>query len=603
MAINEQEKEKKEIEIPSIIMVKDFAAKLELPVSEVISKLMMNGVAATINEKIDFETASIIADDFGFESILEKEEKKEKKENQKDISKNKKSKKSKSKSISRPPVVAILGHVDHGKTTLLDKIRQANVVAQEKGGITQHISSYQVEKNGKIITFLDTPGHAAFAAIRERGVILTDIAVLVAAADDGVKPQTIEAIKYCREKQVPIIVAINKIDKPEADVSKVKKELSEQEIAVEDWGGKTVAVEISAKTGQGIDELLEMILLVADMESLSADPKAPAIGIVIESRLDPKRGALAVVLVRDGTLKTGDFLKIGETFGKIKRLEDFNGNKVKKAKPSMPVTVVGLNKCPQAGDYFEVVKDKKEALFKISETTPKEKIFSVNSSITEKIKQKSEMEKVKKVNIVLKVDTKGSLEAILGALNNIKSEEVALNILKAEIGNISESDIKTARAVQAEIIGFNVSVDSFLQKLAVSEGVEIKNYDVIYKLIDEIKKSTSELLEPEIIRQDLGNLEVIAVFKTGKFNPSHQMKMIVGAKVLSGKITKKSLLDIYRDEEKIGQGKISELQLEKNKVEEIKEGQNAGINFKGDVKIELKDKLKAYLTEEKKREL
>ena len=513
-------------------------------------------------------------------------------------------KKNISKKEYRPPVVAILGHVDHGKTTLLDKIRQANVVATEKGGITQHISSYQIQKNGKTITFLDTPGHEAFAAIRERGVILTDIAILVVAADDGVKPQTIEAINYCKKRQVPIIVAINKIDKPEADVSKVKKGLSKEGIVVEDWGGEIVAVEISAKTGQGIDELLEMILIVAEMEEFSANPEAPASGIVIESRLDPKRGPLTTILVQGGTLRTGDFLKAGRAFGKAKRIENFNREEVKSAEPSMPATVIGLNKCPQAGELFEIVKNKKEALSKIAEMALEKEPSSVpDLSLAEKIKEKSETEKIKKVNIILKVDTKGSLEAILKVLDEIKSEEFALNILKAEVGNISESDIKIARAAQAKIIGFNVSVNSSLQKSAFLEGVEIKCYDVIYELTDRVKKLASEFLEPEIIRHKLGNLEVIAVFKIGKFSQNRKIGMIIGAKVLSGKITKESLLDIYRNDEKIGQGKIGELQLEKNKVEEIKEGQNAGINFKGDVKIELKDKLEAYTIEEKKREL
>jgi len=505
---------------------------------------------------------------------------------------------------SRPPVVTVLGHVDHGKTTLLDKIRQTNVAATEKGGITQHISFYQIKKDGKIITFLDTPGHEAFTTIRERGVILTDIALLVVAADDGVKPQTIEAINYCKKRQVPIIVAINKIDKPEADVSRVKKELSEQGIVVEDWGGKTIAVEISAKTGKGVDDLLEMILLVAEMEEFSADPKTLASGIIIESRLDPKRGPLANILIQKGTLRIGDFLKAGNTFGKVKRIEDFKGKEIKSAEPSTPVTIIGLNKYPQAGELFEIVKNRKEVISKIAEITSKKKLSSAPSlTLTEKIKEKSETGKIKKINIILKADTKGSLETVLKVLGEIKSEEFILNVLKTEVGNISETDIKIAQATGAKIIGFNVLVNSLIRKSAFLEGVEIKCYDVIYELNDGVKKLAAEFLEPEIIRHKLGNLEVIAIFKVGKFSQNRQIEMIIGAKVLFGKITKESFLDIYRNDEKIGQGKVEELQLEKNKVEEVKEGQNAGINFKGNVKIELKDKLEAYTIEKKKREL
>lgn len=587
---------KKTVSIGPSIAVKDFAAKLSLPVSRVISELMKNGILASINEKIDYETAAIIAEYLGFEAEKEKEPVVQKEGLRKEAGKLK----------SRPPVVAMLGHVDHGKTKLLDTIRRTNLVSKEAGGITQSIGAYQAKAKGKLITFLDTPGHEAFRAMRRRGTHLADIVVLVIAADDGIKPQTVEAIGYCQKSKIPIVVAINKIDKPEANPEKVKSQLAEYGIVLEERGGKTVSVEISAKTGQGIDNLLEMILLVADMADLRADPTCPAEGFVIESFLDSRKGPVATILIKNGTLKKGDFIRTETVIGRIRRLEDFQGNEIKEGYPSQPVIIIGLNKIPRAGDAFEVEKNIKTAKIKAAQLMKKEQVIRREEdilSISKKIEQKTIKAMIKKLNIILKTDGKGSLEAISEVLNAIKSEEVACEILKSGVGAVSESDIKLAKMSKALVFGFNVKVIQRAAKLAKKEGVEIKLYDVIYELIKDIKEKLSELLEPEVIRTDLGKLKVIAIFKTGKAATEARQDMVIGATVISGKVKKGALLDVIRGKEKIGRGKVEELQMEKKIIAEVKEGQNAGIHFKGDVRVKLGDVLEVYEEIKKKRTL
>ena len=588
--------EKTVLEVPENIIVKELAEKMDIKTTDLIAKLIENKIFANINETLDFDTAEIVADDFGFElKKIKSEAQKRKQQIKKNLGPGAK---------KRPPVVVVMGHVDHGKTTLLDKILKTNVTAGESGGITQHFSAYQVKKKGEIITFLDTPGHEAFHSMRERGAYITDLAVIVIAADDGVKPQTKEAVKFAKDAGVPILVAINKIDKPEKNVEKVKKELSEIDLAPEDWGGKTVCVNVSAKTGEGIDELLEMIILASDMEETKANPDSSAEGFVLESHLDPKIGPVATVLIQNGTLANGDYVSVGYDWGRIKRMEDFSGKKINKATPSMPVTIIGLNDVPMAGSFLigeenRLTAEKRAAKFNDleSEKSSGDKMLS-----TARIKELVKSHQLKKFNIILKADVKGSLEAIIQILESIKSEEVAIQILKMGVGNITETDIKMARSSGAKIIGFNVSVDLSVKKFAEKEKVDIEMYKIIYELVNNIKKDLSDILEPEIVRTDLGVLKVIAIFKSGK-KSAKVIEMIVGAKVESGKIEKASLLEILRGGEKIGSGTAKEIQSNKKTAKEVKVGNNAGITYAGNVIIEEGDVINAYKEEKKIRKI
>ena len=583
------------LEISENIIVKDLAEKMNIKATDLISELIKNRIFANINEALDFETAEIVADFFGFE--LKKTEsvaEKRKQQLKKNVGPGAK---------KRPPVVVVMGHVDHGKTTLLDKILETNVAGGESGGITQNVSAYQVKKKGETITFIDTPGHEAFHSMRERGAYITDLAVIVVAADDGVKPQTKEAIKFVKDAGVPVLVAINKIDKPEKNIEKVKKELAEVDLVPEDWGGKTVCVNISAKTGEGIDELLDMIILASDIEEIKANPNCSAEGFVIESHLDPQIGPITVVLIQNGTLKEGDYVSAGSIYGRIKRMENFNGKRIHKAIPAMPVTVMGLSEAPKVGAFLigetsRLVAEKRAKEFdKIQVGEEGEKIIS-----TAKIKELVKSRRMKKFNIILKADTKGSLEAITQILESIDSTEVAVQILKMGVGNITETDVKMAHSSGAKIIGFNVSANSVIEKFAEKEKIEIKIYKVIYELVREIKEDLTSILEPEIVRTDLGILKVIAIFKSGK-KAAKKVDMIVGAKVESGKVEKGSLLEIMRDGEKIGEGIIKELQANKKVANKIKKGNDAGMTFEGNVIIEMGDVINAYKEEEVKKKL
>ncbi len=573
-----KETSREKIKIPPLVTVKKFAELLELPVTEVIKELMKNKILATINDEIDYETAAIIASDLGHEteedletggtSAMTLEQLDEIIEKEKDSGKNLR---------PRPPVVTILGHVDHGKTTLLDTIRKTSVVEKEAGGITQHISAYQVKKKDQLITFVDTPGHEAFSAMRERGVSLADIAILVVAADDGVQPQTQEVIDYLKDKKIPMVVAINKIDKPNANVQKIKQELADREIVIEEWGGNVVSAEISAKQNIGIDELLDMVLLVAEVEDLRADYKRLPLGVVIESRLDPKKGNVATVLIRTGTLKEGQDVIAGEIIGRARRLEDFKGRQMKESLPSMPVTVIGLPKGPNVNDVLQGVADLKSAraiqkgIRAGGDTAKKFDSQTILKSI--------EDQRVNRINIILKTDVQGSLEAIDQILETIKSEEVGINYISQGVGDITESDVKLAQTSGAVIFGFNRRPTTVAKRLAEASNVEIKTYDVIYELVEEIKKRLGDMLGEEIIRKDLGRLEVLAVFKTGK------QDMIVGGRVVSGKVVSGENLEVIREEKSLGRGRLVNLQQNKVDVDEVKQGLECGITFKGDVKI------------------
>ena len=586
------------VKIPQSVTVKKFSDILNLPVSKIITELLKNKILATINEEIDYDTASIIAQDLGYatEPDLEVADD-ETLTIEKLIEICKKEKESGKNLRSRAPIVTILGHVDHGKTTLLDTIRKASVAAKEAGGITQHISAYQAKKKGQLITFIDTPGHEAFSAMRERGVSLADIAVLVVAADDGVRPQTKEVIEYLKEKKIPTVVAINKIDKPDANIPRAKQELADNGILIEQWGGDVIAIEVSAKQNIGIDELLESILLVSEVENFKADEKRDGLAVVLESHLDPQKGPVATVLIKTGTLKVGQDVTVGTAWGRIRKIEDFTGKSLASAGPSTPITIMGLNVAPNTNDVLQVTTGKAAARMKSKEFSgglldKKDRVTS------QKLLRIIEEEKVKKLNIVLKADVQGSLEAVEQILSTIKSDEVAINYIGSGVGNITESDIKLATpAPQGVVFGFNIDTTPVAKRLAEASGITIKTFRIIYELVEEVKKMLSEMLPPEIVRTDLGSLGVLAIFKTGKKD------MIIGGRVNDGKIVKGSLIEIKRDGEIIGKGKISNLQQNKNATSEVGKGNECGLTVDSDVKIKEGDTLASYLEEEKKRTL
>lgn len=588
---------KKIVKVPTSITVKKFSELLNLPVSQVITELLKNNILATINEEIDFDTATIIAQDLGFETeadlvVADSETITV----EKLIEICKKEKESGKNLHPRPPVVTILGHVDHGKTTLLDTIRKASVAAKEAGGITQHISAYQVKKKGELITFIDTPGHEAFSGMRERGVSIADIAVLVVAADDGVRPQTKEVIEYLKEKNIPTVVAINKIDKSDANPMRVKQELADNGIIIEQWGGNVMCAEVSAKQNIGIEDLLENILLLAEVEAFKADDKRDGFAIVLESNLDPQKGPVATILVKTGTLKVGQDVTAGNAYGRIRKIEDFTGRSLTTAGPSSPVTIMGLNSTPNTNDVLQVVSGKSIARLKSKEFSGglierKEKVTS------QKLMRIMEEDKIQKLNLILKADVQGSLEAIEQILSTIKTEEVIINIIDSEVGNITESDIKTASPSQALILGFNVETTPVAKRLAESSDVKIKTFKIIYELVEEVKKMIIDMLPPEIVRTDLGMVNVLAIFKTGKRD------MIVGGRVSDGKIVKGAQIEIRRDGEIIGKGKLEQLQQDKKVTPEVGKGNECGIVFEGDTKIKEGDTLIAFTEEEKKRTL
>jgi translation initiation factor IF-2 len=587
----------KSIEIPDAISIKELAEKSGISVAKIIGELMKNGILANINQQVDFETVLIISDELGIkvkkkhgaasaDEILGRDISHLLKEEDETVLR------------KRPPVVVVMGHVDHGKTKLLDAIRETNVVATEAGGITQHIGAYQVEKKGQLITFLDTPGHEAFTEMRARGAKVTDIAILVVAADEGVKPQTIEAINHAKEADVPIIVAMNKIDKPSINIDRVKGELAEQGLTPEDWGGKTIIAPISALQRQGIDELLDMILLVADMENLKANPDREAIGTVVEAHLDPSFGPIATVLVNTGTLREGDSFVVGSTFGKVKVMFDCLGRRIKEALPSAPVRIAGLHKTPLSGDILQVAVDEKSARQKSEEIGQliKDEKIKKGSSLNQLI---SSVQSNKLLKIVLKADTKGSLEAIKGALAKIKDEEVALKIIHSGVGAITESDVMMASASQGFVIGFHTDyASSHVSLTAENEGVEVRIYKIIYELIDEVKKLLSGLLEANTVVVELGKAEVAKIFWTKK------KEMIVGCKVTGGKIEKSAKLRVLRDSEILAEeATLASLQRGENAVNEVYEGEECGIKYTGNVKLQEGDVLEAYKMEKTHRSL
>lgn len=493
--------------------------------------------------------------------------------------------------ITRPPVVVVLGHVDHGKSSLIEKVKEIKILEKESGGITQHIGAYQIEVNGKKITFIDTPGHEAFEAMRSRGAKVADIAILVVAAEEGVKPQTKEAIFYIKKSGIPMMVAINKMDKPEADPEKVKRELAKKDVLVEASGGKIPSIEISAKTGKGIPELLELILLVAEMENLKADLKSQGEGVIIESYLDAQRGPTATLLVRNGALEVGQILGTSSTSGKIKILEDFQGNSIKLAFPSQPCIMLGFSDVPKVGEKFKV--------FDSIESAPE--YIQINQKRREEREVIETLPDKKILNLILKADVLGSLEAIEGVIKNLPQEKVSLRILKKETGKITESDVKLAKSSRAKIVGFRVEADLVARKLSARDNITILNFDVIYDLSQAIRTLMEKFLEPEIERKDLAKVKVLVKFLTEK------NRQIIGGKVIDGEVKRGAKIEITREDQVIGKGKLVNLQKNKKDVDIAVKGEECGILYESvyppEVKIEEGDILNIYTEERKKSEL
>lgn len=580
------------IQIEDGLTVGSLAEKLDIPVSKLIAELMKNGVLATVNERIDYDTAEIITGE------IDPDVKLEKKETEPETIPRKKNKRSE-KGQSRPPVVAIMGHVDHGKTTLLDAICKIKIADKEAGGITQHISAYQAEYNGRVITFLDTPGHEAFAAIREHSAQLTDLAVIVVAADDGIKPQTQEAIRFAKNSNVKILVAINKIDKEGADVNRIKQQLAEEGLMVEEWGGDTVVVEVSAKTETGIDKLLEMILLVSDVEDLKAEEKGSAEGLIIEAHMEKGRGPVGVALVEHGTLKKGEFIVAGGTYGKVRNLESSAGKPIDKAGPSTPVTLTGFKQLPRFGDEFSAVKDEKTARKLAVENASKLK-QSGKGEVTsgDLIRIMDRQKKVSELKVIVKADVQGSLKSVIDSLRSLNTEEVAIRLVGQGIGGVTEKDTHLASTSGAVVYAFNVDTSANIKQLAGRDEVSIREFNVIYELIDDAKEEMQKLLAPEVITTDLGRLLVKGIFKITK------NEVICGGEVTKGKLQIPALATAYRDD-KILAEKLEIIGLKRGpqEVKEVAQGEMCGVSFKSESRVDLNegDRLEFYTVETKQR--
>jgi translation initiation factor IF-2 len=581
----EEKEELKIIQIPEVITVRELAELLDVSPTEIIAKLMQRGILATINHTIDPQVAVELAEEFGYlaeiktlQEEVEELEKAEKEEKPEEL-------------VERPPVVVVMGHVDHGKTSLLDRIRKTDVARKEKGGITQHIGASQVElPNGKKITFLDTPGHEAFTTLRARGAKVADIAVLVVAADDGVMPQTIEAINHAKEAKIPIIVAINKIDLPQADPNRVLRELSEHGIVPEDWGGDTPVVLVSAKTGQGIEELLEMITLVAELEELKANPKGRTKAVIIETKLDPKRGPVATAIVQNGTLKVGDIFVAGATYGRVRAMIDDKGRRVKEAPPSTPVEILGFEELPEPGDILIVVDDEKKAKTLAEQRKRQKEQEKLKSTALklEEVFEKIQSGELKELKIIIKADTIGSVEALKKALEELSTDKVKVSIIHSGVGAISESDIMLAKASNAIIIGFNTRPNPAARKLLEEEKVDVRTYGVIYDAVEDVKKALEGLLEPEKVEEVLGQAEVRATFKIKKVGT------VAGCYVLEGKLVRGEKARLVREGVVIYEGEIESLKRYKEDVKEVPKGYECGVKLKDFNDIKKGDIIECY---------
>ena len=582
------------LELPASIVIRDLALKIEKSPIDLIKKLMSNGVMATINQTVDFDTAAIVVGEYGFEAVLEASEEDTKVETgEVPLWRQMIAGENASLLKPRPPVVTILGHVDHGKTSLLDAIRQTEVAAGEAGGITQHIGAYQVEKKGRLITFLDTPGHAAFTQMRARGAQGADIVVLVVAADDGVMPQTREAIAHAKAARVPLMVALNKVDKANANPDRVKQQLAELELVPDEWGGNTMVVPVSAKQKQGIDDLLEGILLVADSNVIKANPGGKVIGTVIEAELDKSKGVMATLLVQNGTLEAGDIVVAGTSYGKLRAITDHKGKPIKKAGPSTPVAVMGLSGMPSAGDIFQVVASEKEARAIVAERSEAAKTLSQTKKKVslEDLFANVQAGEAKGLNLIIKADVQGSLDPIVNELNKLGEGEIGLHILHAETGNIGNNDVMLASASKAIIIGFNVQADVDGRRLAEKEGVDIRLYEIIYRMTEDIEKALNGMLEPKLVERVVGRAQVLVAFAASKFGK------VAGCKVTEGELRRGARVRLYRGADMIYEGDLSSLRHEKEDVKEMRTGFECGVGFKNFNDIEPGDQLVCYVVE------
>ena len=581
--------------IADSITVGELAEKLNLPVTKLIGELFKNGIIATINQRIDFETATIIVEELGLTDVeLQKKEASV-------LSEHKVHKLSES-AVTRSPIVAVMGHVDHGKTTLLDAVLKTKVAAGEAGGITQSISAYQTIHNGRTITLLDTPGHEAFAALRQHGAALTDVAVIVIAADDGVKPQTAEAIRFAKSANTKIVIAINKIDKDSADPARVKAQLaSEYGLNPEEWGGDTVMVEVSAKTGKNIDQLLDMILLVADLEDLRADINTPAEGLVIESHMEVGRGSVVGLLIEQGILRPGLFLVSGSTYAKIKTLLDFKGEPLKEARPSTPVTVTGFKELPQFGDNFIVVNNEKEARRQVAVSRVENERNAASTNITgsDLLKMMDQQLESQDLNVIVKADVQGSLVSVVNSLKIIDTQgEISLRIIDSGVGNITENDIHMA-GNGTIIYGFNVTISNALKKLAARDDVQVRIFNVIYQLLDDARDSMESLLAPAIVETEIGKMTIKGIFRSDKD------LVIAGGEVTSGKVAAGLLARVLRNKEKIAEVEVINVQRQQQEAKEVFEGEMCGLSLRTKKKllIEEGDKLELFTRELVKRTL
>ncbi|MCR5186782.1 MAG: translation initiation factor IF-2 [Clostridia bacterium] len=580
-----------EITIPENISVKDLAAEMKITSTDVIKKLLNLGIMATINNQLDFDTAFLVAQEYGINATKKNivtdediliDETEDKEEELK----------------PRPPVIVVMGHVDHGKTSLLDAIRSTNVIEGESGGITQHIGAYQVKINDRDITFLDTPGHEAFTSMRARGAMITDIAILVVAANDGVMPQTIEAINHAKAANIPIIVAVNKMDLPDANIDKVKQELMKYELVPEEWGGDTIFVPISAKKKQGIDELLEMVLLEADVLELKANPTKQAKGTVIEARLDKTKGPVATMLVQRGRLDVGDTIIVGSTIGRIRTMVNDKGKKIKSAGPSMPVSITGLTEVPESGDTFYEVKDEKTAkhLIERRKAEKHEKAISVNTIVTlDDLFNRIESENLKQLNLIVKADVQGSVEALKQSLEKLSNSEVRVKVIHSNVGGVTESDVTLAKVSSAIIIAFNVRPEVIAKTIAEKDGVQIKQYSVIYDAINDVEAAMKGMLDPVFEEKVIGTAEIRQTFKISNVGT------IAGSYVLTGKISRNAGIRVIRDNIVIHDGKLISLKRFKDDVKEVDKGYECGLQIADFNDLKEGDQLEIYVMEEVKK--
>jgi translation initiation factor IF-2 len=579
MADNTEQAQQATIEVEDMITVGTLAERLSIPVSRLIGELMKNGIMATVNERIDFDTAQIIVEELslGLTLVRHTAVNTEVPARTKPIAS--------AKAQVRPPVVAVMGHVDHGKTSLLDAIRGASVVKSEAGGITQHISAYQIEHNKRMITFLDTPGHEAFAAIREHGAQLTDIVMIVIAADDGIKPQTLEAIRFARKAGVKIIVAINKIDKPDADLNRIKQQLSESDLLIEEWGGDTVILPVSAKTKEGVPELLDMILLVSDVEELKADFDVPARGLIIEAHVEQGRGPVAQALIEAGTLQPGDFIVAGASYAKIRNLETTEGRPLKSATPSMPVVISGFKTLPEFGDEFITAKNEKDARSQVAVSTADNRASNsrMNIGSNELIRLINRDNKLQELNIIIKADVQGSLTSVIDSLKALDTDEVSVRVVGSGVGPVSENDLHLAHSSHAIVYGFNVGLPSSGRQQASRDKVNVQLYKVIYELIDDVKQELSKLLRPEIVETQLGRLIVKGIFKTTK------TEVICGGEVTKGKLTAPALARVLRGKEELAEVNVTGLKRGPADAKEVFEGELCGMSLATTKRLELQE--------------